>query len=173
MLVWLLGFIFGGCMAPKQTHQGEPTADATKVPHVLFIDSFLLTAPYGTIYVSSRGKVFITIDEATGKMKEIGTLTPDGQMIATGGRVVASISETGALSGSDGKPSGGVISDTGVLLYQDKMIQISADGTIVGTNPEVPTIYAVGIDANQHKTALFLLFSIIWEASPEGETQTN
>ena len=161
MLSLLLGLSFGGCMTVKPVSEKKVTLMVNKSADVLLIDAFLLSAEYGNIYVNSQGHVFMTSDPATGEMQQIATLTADGKMTSKDGRVVASITESGVITGMNNQPLNATISDTRVLKMGDKTISIGDDGSIAGANQEAPKIHVVGVDVNQHKTVLFLLASIM------------
>ena len=169
MLSLLLGLSFGGCMTVKPVTDQNITQNLTNPASVLLIDSFLLSSQHGNIYVNSQGHVFMTSDKETGQMKQIATITSDGKMTSTDGRVVASIDESGVIADINNQPVNATISDTGILQMGDTTLSINADGTIEGANQDAPVMNAVGIDVNQHKTVLFLLVGVLGPQTTSGK----
>jgi hypothetical protein len=88
----------------------------------------------------------------------LGQLGQDGRFLERGGRVVAELTADGEILDANGEYLPVVIEGARVkLLKENRVIELTDEGTLVGANPGGPVVTITGVTPKTRRTALFLL----------------
>jgi mono/diheme cytochrome c family protein len=143
--------------APPPEPQPEPAA-----PAILKITAIKITDQGGqSIQLHEDGRV-----ELSGK-GVVATMYADGRLVTADGKEIKLAPDGTVSLGGEALP--GKIGDDGSLTVGDKTVSIGPDGTLVGGNPQGPTMKVEGAtEPMAKKAAMFLLVLTMPPQKAEG-----